>query len=243
MLTITGLKKQFRVQGSVLPILDVPSWQVNQGEQVALTGPSGSGKSTLLHLISGIALPDEGCLEVNGVELGRLNESERDRFRASFIGYVLQDFHLLPSLTARQNIAIALNRKRLGLASGKSEKRFILEWLDRVGLADRADHLPGQLSRGQQQRVAIVRALINQPPIVLADEPTGSLDAETAASLTSLLLELAQAGGQTLLVVTHDTGLASLFPRRQDIREVNRIGRPISPRAAADYASREATLA
>ncbi|WP_058302392.1 ABC transporter ATP-binding protein [Gorillibacterium timonense] len=223
MLQITGLKKQFRVSGGSLPILDVPSWQVNTGEQVALTGPSGSGKSTLLHLISGISLPDEGSIKLNEVELTALNETRRDRCRSAMIGYVLQDFHLIPSLSARQNIDMALSAK----LSAKQRYRLILEWLDRVGLADRADHRPSQLSRGQQQRVAIIRALVNNPPVLLADEPTGSLDYETAAEISQLLLDLGTAGKQTMIVVTHDTNLAALFPKQVDIRDVNVLRKPV----------------
>lgn len=217
MLQITGLKKQFRAGGGSLPILDIPSWQVNTGEQVALTGPSGSGKSTLLHLISGISLPDEGSIELDGLTLTAMSEARRDRFRSSMIGYVLQDFHLIPSLSARQNIGIAMN----ATLPNRRKNSLILEWLDRVGLADRADHLPSQLSRGQQQRVAIVRALVNNPPYLLADEPTGSLDCDTAADLSRLLLELSADGKQTLIAVTHDANLAARFPKQIDIREIN----------------------
>ncbi|MDT3428068.1 putative ABC transport system ATP-binding protein [Paenibacillus forsythiae] len=219
MLQISGLGKSFRIDGRSLPILDIPVWQVESGEQVAITGPSGSGKSTLLHLISGIEVPDKGEIHLEGQPLHSMTESQRDRLRAMSIGYVLQDFHLIPSLTASQNIEIAMNVSM----PAKQRKKLISEWLERVGLPDRGQHMPSQLSRGQQQRVAIVRALVNNPPLVLADEPTGSLDWETADEISRLLLDLSSNGQQTLIVVTHDLNMAQRFPKCLDIRELNRI--------------------
>lgn len=221
MLQIVDLKKQFRVDGRTVPILDIPAWNVQKGENVAITGPSGSGKSTLLHLISGILRGDSGEIVVDGSPLQGLTEARRDAYRASAIGYVLQDFHLIPSLTARQNVEIALNSRL-----PHRERRAVVDhWLEQVGLQDRGKHLPSQLSRGQQQRVAIVRALVNKPPLLLADEPTGSLDWETADEITSLLLELSVAHGHTLIVVTHDLNLARRFPKCLNIHEINRIRR------------------
>ncbi|AHV99261.1 ABC transporter ATP-binding protein [Paenibacillus sabinae] len=219
MLQISGLSKSFRIDGRSLPILDIPSWQVEKGEKVAITGPSGSGKSTLLHLISGIAVPDKGEIYLEGQPLHQMTESQRDRLRSRSIGYVLQDFHLIPSLTASQNIEIAMNASM----PAKQRKTLISEWLERVGLPDRAKHMPSQLSRGQQQRVAIVRALVNNPPLVLADEPTGSLDWETADEISRLLLDLSSSRQQTLIVVTHDLNMAERFPKCLDIRELNRV--------------------
>ncbi|BCG61239.1 ABC transporter ATP-binding protein [Paenibacillus sp. URB8-2] len=219
MLQISGLNKSFRIDGRSLPILDIPSWQVEKGEKVAITGPSGSGKSTLLHLISGIAVPDKGEIHLEGQPLHTMTEAQRDRLRSQNIGYVLQDFHLIPSLTASQNIEIAMNTS----IPAKRRKTLISEWLERVGLPDRAKHMPSQLSRGQQQRVAIVRALVNNPPLLLADEPTGSLDWETADEISRLLLDLSSFGQQTLIVVTHDLNMAERFPKCLDIRELNRV--------------------
>lgn len=235
MLQIRDLKKQFRVDGRNVPILDIPEWCVEQGENVAITGPSGSGKSTLLHLISGILLADSGEIAVDGKPLRALTEGKRDAFRASTIGYVLQDFHLIPSLTARQNVEIAMNA-RLPL---KEKRRLVDQWLEQVGLADRGKHLPSQLSRGQQQRVAIVRALVNNPPLVLADEPTGSLDWETADEIASLLLDLSVSHGHTLIVVTHDLNMADRFPRCLNIQEINRIQRESTPKLHSSRAKRE----
>lgn len=235
MLQIRDLKKQFRVDGRDVPILDIPEWSVVKGEHVAITGPSGSGKSTLLHLISGILLADSGGITVDGKPLRDLTEAKRDAFRASNIGYVLQDFHLIPSLTARQNVEIAMTA-RLPL---KEKKRVVDQWLDQVGLADRDRHLPAQLSRGQQQRVAIVRALVNKPPLVLADEPTGSLDWETADEITSLLLDLSVSHRHTLIVVTHDLNMANRFPSCMNIQEINRVRRESGPKLQSSRKKRE----
>lgn len=225
LLQIRDLKKQFRVDGRAVPILDVPEWNVHKGERIAITGPSGSGKSTLLHLISGILRADSGSLTVDGQPLHELAEAKRDAFRAANIGYVLQDFHLIPSLTARQNIEIAMTAR----LTSKERRRTVDGWLEQVGLADRSRHLPSQLSRGQQQRVAIVRALVNHPPLLLADEPTGSLDWETADEISALLLELSRAHGHTLIVVTHDLNMAGRFPQCLNIREVNAVSRDAVP--------------
>ncbi|WP_151733841.1 ABC transporter ATP-binding protein ['Paenibacillus yunnanensis' Narsing Rao et al. 2020] len=225
MLQIHELSKHFRVGGRTVPILDIPEWRVERGDQVAITGPSGSGKSTLLHLVSGILQPDSGSIQVDGVSLHNLKEAARDRFRAERIGYVLQDFHLIPSLTARQNVEIALTTR----LPHQQRRRLVDEWLERVGLSEHGSHLPSQLSRGQQQRVAIVRALVNRPALVLADEPTGSLDWETADEISSLLLNLSIAQGHTLIVVTHDLNMAIRFPQRLNIREMNCARREKTP--------------
>lgn len=238
MLQIQALQKQFRVDGRNVPILDIPEWSVEKGEHVAITGPSGSGKSTLLHLISGILRADSGEIVVDGQSLHRLTEAGRDAFRSSAIGYVLQDFHLIPSLTARQNIEIAMNSR----LPHKERRAVIDHWLEQVGLQDRGKHLPSQLSRGQQQRVAIVRALVNKPPLLLADEPTGSLDWETADEITSLLLELSVSHGHTLIVVTHDLNLASRFPKCLDIQDINGIRRESVQRGTIMSGQREEVM-
>ncbi|MFF2155871.1 ABC transporter ATP-binding protein [Paenibacillus chitinolyticus] len=218
MIKLIGVKKQFRLPGEgKLPILSVPEWEVEEGEQLALIGPSGSGKSTLLHLLCGVLAPDEGQIIVDDVSLHAQSQAQRDRFRSEKVGIIFQDFHLMSSLTARQNAELALPVKM-----PKSRKRELTaEWFERVGLADRMNHLPGQLSRGQQQRVAMIRALIRSPKIVLADEPTGSLDRETAEDVMRLLLELTASANATLLVVTHDLELAAGFRTRTDIGELN----------------------
>lgn len=206
------------LQHTQLPILDIPDWRVEEGQRIALLGPSGSGKSTLLHLLSGVLTADSGCITVAENPLHTYKESERDRFRSGYVGYVLQDFHLLASLTARQNVELVM---KPGVSRGERSE-WIRSWFARVGLPDRMDHMPHQLSRGQLQRVAIVRALINKPRLVLADEPTGSLDWETANETMRLLLDLCEAEGLTLITVTHDQHLARLFPIRTYMSDVNR---------------------
>lgn len=238
MLQIRGLEKQFRVDGRTVPILNIPEWNVAKGEKVAITGPSGSGKSTLLHLISGILRPDSGEIVMDGIPLHELKEGELDKLRAGRIGYVLQDFHLIPSLTVEQNVEIALNIR----LSAKQKNNLIGDWLEKVGLQDRSRHLPSQLSRGQQQRVAIIRALVNEPPLVLADEPTGSLDWETADEISELLLNLSANERQTLIVVTHDLNMARRFPNCLDIYDVNHNrGSNLRPLGARDQ--QEASMA
>ncbi|MNJ53840.1 ABC transporter ATP-binding protein YtrE [compost metagenome] len=158
-------------------------------------------------------------MQIGGQWLHRMTESSRDKFRANNIGYILQDFHLIPSLTARQNVEIVMSGKM-----GAAERRKMIDsWFERVGLSDRSRHLPSQLSRGQQQRVAMIRALINEPPLVLADEPTGSLDWETADEVTGLLLELCRSEQHTLIVVTHDLNMANRFPNCLHIHEINEV--------------------
>lgn len=224
MIELRGVKKSFRINNKQLPIVNVEEWRVGAGERVALLGPSGSGKSTVLHLLSGILKADEGEVAVAGRSLHRMGEAERDRFRSECIGYIMQDFHLIGSLTARQNVELVLNRS----VRGAQRSQILRDWFERVGLSDRMDHLPGQLSRGQQQRVAIVRALITLPPVVLADEPTGSLDAETAAETMELLLKLCGDHKLTLVTVTHDLPLAEWFPMRIHMNEINGAAAPRS---------------
>ncbi|MDF2927558.1 MAG: transporter ATP-binding protein [Paenibacillaceae bacterium] len=214
------MQKSFTLQQEKLSIIHVPEWSVTQGEKLALLGASGSGKSTILHLLSGVMKPDSGDAVVCGYPLHSMGESERDRFRAENIGYIMQDFHLIGSLTAAQNVELVLDRRG---QPASLRRKLIGEWFARVGLDDRMHHLPRQLSRGQQQRVAIVRALINSPRLVLADEPTGSLDYETAGAVMKLLLELCREKQLTLLTVTHDLELARLFPASVQIGKLNAV--------------------
>lgn len=221
LVSLKHVRKSYCLHQEMLPIVHVPEWSVAEGERVALLGPSGCGKSTLLHLLSGIIKADEGEIRVCGSPLHQLGEADRDRFRAAQIGYIMQDFHLIGSLTAAENVQLVLGRDR-----GGASRHLLEEWFDRVGLADRMRHLPAQLSRGQQQRVAIVRALINRPRLVLADEPTGSLDYETADAVMRLLLELCREEGLTLVSVTHDLQLADLYPARVQMGSINQLLRP-----------------
>ncbi|USG66320.1 ABC transporter ATP-binding protein [Brevibacillus ruminantium] len=216
MILVQNLRKTYRIKAEELPVLDVPSFHVEQGEQVAIIGPSGSGKSTLLHLIGGVLSADSGQLLVNGQDLTKMNERERDHFRSTQIGYIFQDFHLIPSLTAEENVRLVLPK-----GDAQTQKKLLQEWFGRVGLEKRRTHRPTELSRGEQQRVAMIRSLINQPRLVLADEPTGSLDWETAQQMMSLMLTLCREENLTLLCVTHDLPLAKQFPRIVQIGEIN----------------------
>lgn len=187
---------------------------VTEGERVALTGPSGCGKSTLLNLMSGLLRPDSGSVEVDGVCVNQLGFGVVDRFRGKHIGYVFQDFNLVPALTALENV-------RLGLRFGRTVPRIqwaarAREMLDKVGLGHRRGYRPDRLSIGEKQRVAIARALVNHPPIILADEPTGSLDPATGAQVFELLMRMCDEARHTLLVVTHDQSIAQRLERRFD---------------------------
>ncbi|MEC0232638.1 ABC transporter ATP-binding protein [Paenibacillus alba] len=221
MIDIKGVSKSFMMHGKSLPILRVSNWHVEQGERLALMGPSGSGKSTLLHLISGVMTPDEGEIWVDGLPLHTYSESKRDRYRADHVGYIFQDFHLISSLTAKQNVELIVPQSW----SKKLMKEQVDFWFERVGLQDRQHHLPSELSRGQQQRAAIIRAIITKPQLILADEPTGSLDWETAGDIMTLLLDICEAEKLTLLTVTHDLHLAEMYPTRVHIQDINVLPR------------------
>ncbi|OPH58607.1 ABC transporter ATP-binding protein [Paenibacillus ferrarius] len=221
MIDIKGVSKSFMMHGKSLPILRVSNWHVEQGERLALMGPSGSGKSTLLHLISGVMTPDEGEIWVDGLPLHTYSESKRDRYRADHVGYIFQDFHLISSLTAKQNVELIVPQSW----SKKMMKEQVDYWFERVGLKDRQHHLPSELSRGQQQRAAIIRAIITKPHLILADEPTGSLDWETAGDIMTLLLDICEAEKLTLLTVTHDLHLAEMYPQRVHIQDINVLPR------------------
>jgi putative ABC transport system ATP-binding protein len=194
--------KQYESTGP--PALDGVNLTIQTGEAVAVKGPSGSGKSTLLNLIAGLDRPTEGQVEVAGTELNRLSETALARFRRQHIGIIFQFFHLLDDMTARDNVLLpaqlAGTPRRVALARAD-------ELLDALGLAARANAYPARLSGGERQRVAVARALINRPPLLLADEPTGAVDAQAGATITELLRDLNRSG-QTVLLVTHDAALA-----------------------------------
>jgi putative ABC transport system ATP-binding protein len=187
-------------------VLDGVSFTVGPGERVALTGPSGSGKTTLLNCLGGVDRPDAGSISVRGTPVHTLDSVALARLRRSEIGTIFQFFHLLPTLTAAENIELPL---QLINVSAPERAERVAQALDRVGLTPRAAALPGQLSGGEQQRVAIARSLVNDPSILFADEPTGNLDSKNGEIIIALLLDLAKADGRTLAVVTHDDRLAS----------------------------------
>jgi len=203
MIRIRDLVMRLPSGGRPLTILDGVTLDIGAGEVCAITGPSGSGKSTLLGLVAGLDRPSSGSIAVAGVEITRLAEDALARFRRDTLGYVFQSYHLIPTLTAVENVAAPLEIARAPNALGRAR-----DLLDDVGLADRAHHYPVQLSGGEQQRVALARAVALDPPLLLADEPTGNLDSATGAQIIELLLALKHRRGSTLVLVTHDQALA-----------------------------------
>ncbi|HEY7365534.1 MAG TPA: ABC transporter ATP-binding protein [Methylomirabilota bacterium] len=203
MIQVRDLVMRLPSGGRSLTILDGVTFDVKVGEVCAITGPSGSGKSTLVGLLAGLDRPTAGSIVVAGVELGRLGEDALARFRRETLGYVFQSFHLIPTLTAAENVAVPL--EIVGVPEAPARVR---ELLAEVGLADRAHHYPIQLSGGEQQRVALARAVALRPKLLLADEPTGNLDSATGAQIIELLLALNRERGSTLVLVTHDEALA-----------------------------------
>lgn len=199
------------------PILNIPSFEVQDGESVALVGKSGSGKSTLLNAIAGIVAISQGSLKVNGVELSSLSETERDAFRAENVGYVFQTFNLLQGLTALENVMLAMSFTKK-ISDPKSRAKQLLE---RVGLGDKQTYKPRELSVGEQQRVAIARAIANEPKLLLADEPTANLDEQNTDSVLSLLKEVASENNRILLLVTHERDVAASLPRSVDLKSLN----------------------
>ncbi len=219
MLEIQDLKKSFaQPGGGRLPILDVPSLSLAAGEQCVLIGQSGGGKTTLLHLIAGLLTPDSGSIRVNGTDITRLSESGRDRFRAGTTGYVFQTFNLLAGFTALENVRLGMS-----FAAGKHDPERAEALLERVGLADRAHYRPGQLSVGQQQRVAIARSLASKPRLLLADEPTANVDPASSQTVISLIRDSCREDNVTLLLVTHSMELASQFDRVEKLESLNRV--------------------
>jgi putative ABC transport system ATP-binding protein len=198
---VEDVTRRYSRGGSTVLALDNFSLEVETGAFRAIMGPSGSGKSTLLHLLGGLDHPNEGLVRVAGEDLSRLSGSSLSRFRADQIGFIFQGFNLLPVLTALQNVELPLLLTRL---SRKERREHALHALHLVGLEDRKDHLPGQLSGGQEQRVAIARALVTDPTVILADEPTGDLDRGSADAVLELLVRLNKESSKTVIMVTHD---------------------------------------
>jgi putative ABC transport system ATP-binding protein len=216
-LQIRDLRRSFvSPEGDTTQVIDVPAFSMDPGEHVALRGPSGSGKTTFLHLIAGILQADGGQVFVAGQEMMALSEAGRDRLRAACMGYVFQTFNLLQGYTALENV-------ELGMMFGPGvDARYARELLQRVGLGHRLTYRPRQLSVGQQQRVAVARALANRPKLVLADEPTGNLDRRHATEALDLMRAVCREHDAALLLVSHDPQVLAQFERCEDLAAINR---------------------
>ncbi len=214
MIRVRGLSMRLASGGRGVDVLTDVSLDVPAGQFLAIAGPSGSGKSTLLGLIAGLDQPTAGRIEVAGVDITALDEDALARFRRDHVGYVFQSFHLLPTLTAQENVAVPLE---LAGEAGAAARAAAL--LAEVGLADRAHHYPVQLSGGEQQRVAVARAMARRPALLLADEPTGNLDSATGKQIIELLVGMNRRLGSTLVLVTHDTALAAHADRVVTLRD------------------------
>ncbi len=211
MIQAESLGKTYRSGGRPLPVLEDVDLVVEPESLVAILGPSGSGKTTLLGLLAGLDIPTTGRVLLDGHDLAGFSEDGRAEFRARNVGFVFQTFHLLPTLTALENVLVPLELLG-GLSSAESRGRAS-ELLQRVGLGDRLHHFPTQLSGGEQQRVALARAFVNRPRILFADEPTGNLDQKTGGAVVELMEELHRESGSTMVMVTHDLGLADRADR------------------------------
>ena len=208
MLVARELTKEFMSGSHQLTVLRDVSFAIPQGAFVAIVGPSGSGKTTLLGLLAGLDTPSHGTVILDGVDLRRLTEDQRAKLRGEKVGFIFQSFQLIPTLTALENVQVPLELRGESGASARA-----VELLTRVGLRDRIDHFPSQLSGGEQQRVAIARAFSNRPRILFADEPTGNLDASTGGRIVELIEELNRESGTSVVLVTHDLGLAARASR------------------------------
>ena len=202
-LSVQKLKKSYSSGSRELTVLEDINFDIEENETFAIVGPSGSGKTTLLGLCAGLDQPDSGTIELCGTSINELNEDQRALLRNQKVGFVFQDFQLIPTLTALENVAVPLE-----LRGDKNASQIGKELLDKVGLGDRFDHYPSQLSGGEQQRVALARAFSTKPAILFADEPTGNLDEETGKKVVELLIDLNTESGTTLVIVTHDMELA-----------------------------------
>jgi putative ABC transport system ATP-binding protein len=218
MLHLKNVKKAFREpDGSPLPILDIPEFRVGAGEQMVLVGKSGSGKTTLLHIIAGISRPDSGTVEIGGLDITRLPEAMRDRFRADKLGYVFQTFNLLAPFTALENVMLGM-----AFGQGGADTPRARALLERVGLGQRLHHKPAMLSVGEQQRVAVARAMANRPKLLLADEPTANVDSGHQQQIIDLIRQTCREENVALVLVTHTPEVASQFERVERLEELNK---------------------
>lgn len=230
MLLLESVKKSYQQPGADrLPILDVPRFKVEAGEQVVIRGRSGCGKTTLLNAIAGLTTVDNGSITINGVEITRLAEAGRDKFRARNIGYVFQTFNLLAGFTAIENVQLGMT-----FTGQRGDPTRAADLLDRVGLDHRMHHKPAMMSVGEQQRVAVARALANRPVLLLADEPTANIDPAHQQQVIDLLRSVCHEENVAMLLVTHSPEVSSQFDRIEQLEEVNQI-------TVASLESKEAT--
>jgi putative ABC transport system ATP-binding protein len=219
-LVLKDVRKSYREpDGTPLPILNIAEFTLPSGEQTALLGPSGGGKTTLLNVIAGITMPDSGGVTIDGIDITRLHEVGRDRFRAQKIGFVFQTFNLLPAFSALENVLLGMS------FSGKRvDRRRALELLEKVGLSHRLHHRPARMSVGEQQRVAVARALANRPSLLLADEPTANVDVKNQHTVLELICGACREHNVSLLMVTHSLEVAGRFSRVEKLEDFNRAG-------------------
>lgn len=220
MIRLHDVRKSYRQGEREVVACEVSDLAIGRGEQVALVGRSGTGKTTLLHVLAGILRPDHGEVEIAGHRIDAMSEAARDRFRGEHIGMVYQTFNLLQPFTAFENVMLGA---LFGRGAGAAVEARAMQLLERVGLGDRTHHRPGQLSVGQIQRVAICRALINDPDLVLMDEPLGNQDRQTGGQVLDLLLQLAKEGNKTVVMVTHDPDSATRMQRTVDLATLRRM--------------------
>jgi len=224
-LRVEGLRKRFPTPAEDLVVLDDVSFEVPAGGSLAIMGPSGSGKSTLLHILGTLERPSSGRVELGGEDPFALPAGQLAAFRGRRVGFVFQDHHLLPQLTALENVLVPLLPRGAATSEGEGRARALLA---RVGLENRLEHFPAELSGGERQRVAIARALVTQPMLLLCDEPTGNLDARSAAGVVDLFLEVHRQDGKALVLVTHSKEVAARFDRTAELRN----GRLAAPGSA-----------
>lgn len=218
MLQVKDLKKSFvEPGGASFLLLDVPTFALAEGEECVLVGDSGSGKTTLLHILAGVRRPDSGSVRIDGTEVSQLSEAARDRFRAAHVGYVFQTFNLLPGFSALENVLLGMS-----FAGTKPDAARARALLERVGLGKRLTHRPAELSVGEQQRTAVARAVANRPRLLLADEPTASVDRKHQQQVIDLLREICKAENAALLLVTHSHEVAKQFGRVEELLKLNR---------------------
>jgi len=224
-LNVSNLGKTYQSAGKTLTVLDQVNFSIAEGSTNAIVGPSGSGKTTLLGLCAGLDRSSSGKVQLNGIYLDDLGEDKRAQVRNQYVGFIFQNFQLLPTLTALENVMVPLE-----LRGEKNIRARALDLLDKVGLSDRGHHYPAQLSGGEQQRVSLARAFSNQPKILFADEPTGNLDAETSEKVVKLIFDLNKEASTTLVLVTHDLELAAKTQRILRIKGGHLISdNPVNP--------------